>query len=177
MNSTNNIKFNARIKSQQKILIILLFIAMGMGVLCFFATHIEVASRLQTIDGKVKEIFDILDEIDIDLVIVCLALFFVMKLDRLGILIFAWIEVMYLILATVSIVFVTVIYVHKSKTSDNVAKHSPVTVAYVTFSIMIMIVGLTSISVSILKIIFMFKLAKSLKQRNQEDVQQQDPLI
>ncbi|CAF3019779.1 unnamed protein product [Rotaria socialis] len=177
MDSSNSTHSNTRTKSQQKVLIILLFITMGIDVFGFLVSNIEVLFSAQVADEKFNKISDTMAGIDIDLVIVCLALFFVMKLDRLGILIFAWIEVMYLILATVSIVFVTVIYVHKSKTSDNVAKHSPVTVAYVTFSIMIMIVGLTSISVSILKIIFMFKLAKSLKQRNQEDVQQQDPLI
>ncbi|CAF3476449.1 unnamed protein product [Rotaria socialis] len=176
MNSTNNIKFNARIKSQQKILIILLFIAMGMGVLCFFATHIEVASRLQTIDGKVKEIFDILDEIDLALVIECLSLFFVIKLDRLGILIFAWIEVNYLILMTVSIVFMGVIYVDESSTSDNDPKETQSAVANSIY-IVIMIAGVITIIVSILKITFMFKLAKSLKQRTQEDAQQQYPLI
>ncbi|CAF3019797.1 unnamed protein product [Rotaria socialis] len=176
MNSTNNIKFNARIKSQQKILIILLFIAMGMGVLCFFATHIEVASRLQTIDGKVKEIFDILDEIDLALVIECLSLFFVIKLDRLGILIFAWIEVNYLILMTVSIVFMGVIYVDESSASDNDPKETQSAVANSIY-IVIMIAGVITIIVSILKITFMFKLAKSLKQRTQEDAQQQYPLI
>ncbi|CAF1112820.1 unnamed protein product [Rotaria magnacalcarata] len=176
MNSSNNIKFNMRIKSQQKTLIILLFIAMGMGALYFLATHIEVAFRLQTLDGKVKEIFDILDEIDLALVIECMSLFFAMKLDRLGILIFAWIEVIYLILMAVSVVFMTVIHVHESSTSDNDPKETQSTVANGIF-IVITIASLISVIVSILKIIFMFKLTKSLKQRNQEDAQQQYSLI
>ncbi|CAF4935926.1 unnamed protein product, partial [Rotaria socialis] len=113
---------------------------------------------------------------DLALVIECLSLFFVIKLDRLGILIFAWIEVNYLILMTVSIVFMGVIYVDESSASDNDPKETQSAVANSIY-IVIMIAGVITIIVSILKITFMFKLAKSLKQRTQEDAQQQYPLI
>ncbi|CAF1112800.1 unnamed protein product [Rotaria magnacalcarata] len=177
MNSSNSTHSNTRTKSQQKIVIILLFITMGMCVFSFLVSNIEVVISSEVADKKFNKISATLAEIDIGLVVVCLALFFVIKLDPLGILIFAWIEVICLTFAMISLVFITVIYVHESSMSDNYPKSSPATAAYVTFSIMIMIAGLISVIVSILKIIFMFKLTKSLKQRNQEDAQQQYPLI
>ncbi|CAF0796265.1 unnamed protein product [Rotaria sordida] len=177
INSQRIIHFNVRIRSQRKILIILQLIAMGMNILYFIAVHIEITIKLKTIDEKLKEATAILDDIIVSLIIECLALYFLIKLDRLGILIFALIEVTYWVLMVMTMVFMIVAHI-TSQPAISVNDQSTSQPAVVrSIDIVIIMHGLITLVVSIVKIIFMFKLVKLLKEHNEQDIQQEFPLI
>ncbi|CAF1389404.1 unnamed protein product [Adineta ricciae] len=165
-----------QIRKQQKILIILTALGLVTGVvISTFETVLmgRTKNQSQTIDVEEK-ILDRFNDAWQDMVLECLCLYFIIKLDRIGILMFAWIAVAGALLFSVHFVASVFFAPKPASVSGSIVETSGPTVSVDIFYI---ILGFIGIIIFILQVIYLFKLSKSLKQHISQCGSQQTSLI
>ncbi|UJR34876.1 hypothetical protein I4U23_027654 [Adineta vaga] len=184
VNPQNIVRFDARIRSQRKLLLICIFLSMGIDIFLFIMQNIALIFSLvithidtdKTVDGAINKLTKIFNEAIISIIIDALMLYFVVKLNRLGILVFGWITVIYIILEVLSMIFFIILLSKHLIVLTQEYSHSESTTLN-GIDIVMMIGYGTLLIITISKIIFIFKLEKSLKERNKHDIQQSFPLV
>ncbi|CAF1029818.1 unnamed protein product [Adineta ricciae] len=165
-----------QIRKQQKILIILTALGLVTYVVVSMFETVSMGrykNQSQTIDVEEK-IIDRFNDVWQDMVLECICLYFIIKLDRVGVLMFAWIAVAGVLLLSVHFVVSVFFGFKPASVSGSTVDTSSSTTSVEIFYIILYFID---IIIFILQVIYLFNLSKSLKQHIRQSGSQQTLLI